>query len=108
MHITIGQVVLGIYALLLAGGGIMGFVKAGSRPSLTAGLISAVLAVVALVTLAANPELGRTLGMLLALVMTVVFGYRYALKPKFMPSGLLAILSLVVLIVMFLVSTTPA
>lgn len=108
MNISLGQVVLGIYALLLGGGGVMGYTKAGSRPSLIAGLISALLALGAVATFATNPEMGRTLGLLLALVMTILFGYRYTLKPKFMPSGLLAVVSLVVLIVMFLVSTTPA
>ena len=100
---TVGQVTLGIYALLLAVGGVIGFVKAGSRPSLIAGLISAVAALLALGLSIGNNRWGVPLGLILSIALFVLFGYRYAVKTrKFMPSGLLAIASLVVLAVMFL------
>ena len=48
--------------------------------------------------------MGNPLGLLLSIVLFLLFGYRYAVKTrKFMPSGLLAVVSLVVLAVMFLV-----
>jgi uncharacterized membrane protein (UPF0136 family) len=44
------------------------------------------------------------MGLVLSLVLFVLFAYRYAVKTrKFMPSGLLAIVSLIVIAVMFLV-----
>jgi len=99
----VGQITLGIYALLLAVGGVMGYIKAGSRPSLIAGSLSAVAALVALGLSIGNNRLGIPLGLLLSIALFVLFGYRYAVKTrKFMPSGLLAIASLVVLGVMFL------
>jgi uncharacterized membrane protein (UPF0136 family) len=101
---TVGQVTLGIYALLLAIGGVIGYVKAGSRPSLIAGSISALAALLALGLSVGNNRLGVPLGLILSIVLFVLFGYRYAVKTrKFMPSGLLAVASLVVLAVMFLV-----
>jgi uncharacterized membrane protein (UPF0136 family) len=101
---TVGQVTLGIYALLLAIGGVIGYVKAGSRPSLIAGSISALAALLALGLSVGNNRLGVPLGLILSIALFVLFGYRYAVKTrKFMPSGLLAVASLVVLAVMFLV-----
>jgi uncharacterized membrane protein (UPF0136 family) len=99
----VGQITLGIYALLLAVGGLIGYIKAGSRPSLIAGSLSALAALVALGLSIGNNRLGIPLGLLLSIALFVLFGYRYAVKTrKFMPSGLLAIASLVVLGVMFL------
>lgn len=101
---TVGQITLGIYALLLAVGGVIGYVKAGSRPSLIAGSISALAALLALGLSIGNNRLGVPLGLILSVALFVLFGYRYAAKTgKFMPSGLIAIASLVVLAVMFLV-----
>jgi uncharacterized membrane protein (UPF0136 family) len=99
----VGYITLGIYAALLAVGGIMGFVKARSRASLISGLISAVVAVIALGLATMGSPWGFPLGLTLAIVLFVMMGYRYATKGrKFMPSGLLALVSLVVLGVMIL------
>jgi uncharacterized membrane protein (UPF0136 family) len=104
MNPIVGQITLGIYAVLLALGGLMGYVKAGSRPSLIAGLLSSVTAFAALGLSIGNSRWGVPLGLLLSIVLFILFAYRYAAKTgKFMPSGLLAVLSLIVLAVMFLV-----
>ena len=101
---TVGHVTLGIYAALLAVGGILGFVKARSQASLISGLISAAAALIALGLAVTGHRLGFPLGMILAIVLFCLFGYRYALRArKFMPSGLLAVISLAVLAVMILV-----
>jgi uncharacterized membrane protein (UPF0136 family) len=109
MHPFVGHATLAIYALLLAVGGIMGFVKARSRPSLIAGIVSALAAVAALgLSVLGNP-LGRPLGLLLAIVLFVFFGYRFALRGRvFMPSGLMAVVSLVVVMVLVLEMTLGA
>jgi uncharacterized membrane protein (UPF0136 family) len=104
IHPMVGQVALGIYAVLLAVGGLMGYLKANSRASLIAGSVSAVCALLALGLSAGNNRLGVPLGLILSITLFILFGYRYAVKTrKFMPSGLLAVVSLIVLAVMFLV-----
>src|SRR5262249_14288123 len=94
----LGQVTLAVYAALLAVGGVLGFVRARSHASLVSGLLSAVAAVVAAVLSRLGYRFGLPLGVLLAAGLAVLFGYRYAIRnKKFMPSGLLAVVSLVVL-----------
>lgn len=100
----VGHVALGIYAALLAVGGILGFVRAQSKASLISGVLSALFAVVALVLAVMRSPFGFPLGLTLALCLFVLFGYRYALRNrKFMPSGLLAVVSLVMIGVMVVV-----
>jgi uncharacterized membrane protein (UPF0136 family) len=97
----IGHVILGVYAVLLGVGGVMGFVRARSHASLVSGLLSALAAVAALVLARMGYRFGLPLGVLLAAALFVLFGYRYAVRNrKFMPSGLLAVVSLVVLLVL--------
>ncbi len=97
----IGPITLGIYAVLLGAGGLVGYLKAGSRPSLIAGSVSAILALIALWLSMSYKNWGVALGLILSISLFILFGYRYAVKTrKFMPSGLLAIASLVVLAVM--------
>ena len=99
-----GHITLGIYAILLAVGGVIGFVRARSRPSLIAGVGSAVGALVAMGLAIMKSPVGFLLGFILALVLFVFFGYRYALRAhKFMPSGLMAVISLIVVGVMAVV-----
>ena len=101
----IGHITLGIYAALLAIGGIMGFVKARSHASLISGLLSACFAVVALVLARMGYDWGFPLGELLAVTLFILFGYRYANRNRqFMPSGMIAVVSLVVLGILLFVS----
>jgi uncharacterized membrane protein (UPF0136 family) len=100
----VAPITLGIYAVLLGLGGVIGYLKARSRASLIAGSISSLVAVAALALSIAYKNLGVTLGLILSISLFILFGYRYAVKTrKFMPSGLLAVVSLVVLAIMFLI-----
>jgi uncharacterized membrane protein (UPF0136 family) len=105
MSPIVGHLTLGIYAVLLAVGGVIGFVRARSRPSLIAGVGSAVGALMALGLAIVGSRFGFPLGFTLALVLFVFFGYRYALQAhRFMPSGLMAVVSLIVVGVMAVVA----
>lgn len=94
------QVALGVYAVLLGVGGVMGYLKAGSRPSLIAGLTSGFLALVCLGLSFQGAPAAMPLGAGLAALMSVVFGIRLAKTHKFMPSGLLLATSLIVLVIL--------
>jgi uncharacterized membrane protein (UPF0136 family) len=100
----IAPITLGIYAVLLGVGGVVGYLKAGSRPSLIAGSLSALIALAALALSIKYKNFGIALGLILSISLFILFTYRYAAKTrKFMPSGLLAVVSLIVLAVMFLI-----
>ncbi len=93
----LGQITLGIYAILLAIGGFIGYAKAGSRPSLIAGSASAALALIALgLATAWNDRAGFLVGAGLATFLLLFFGSRFARSRKFMPGGLMALVSLAV------------
>ncbi len=95
------QIVLVIYAVLLIVGGLIGYRKAGSRPSLIAGSISGLVALVAAGLMISDAR-AIWLGIALAVAMLVVFSIRFSKTRKFMPSGMLGIVSLVVLVGLFL------
>jgi len=97
--IPFAQIVLGLYAVLLAVGGFIGYKKAGSRPSLFAGAGSALFCLSALLaSVLWEPRPGLQAALIVVLLLTLLFNYRFVAKSrKFMPSGLLAVASLAVL-----------
>jgi uncharacterized membrane protein (UPF0136 family) len=97
----VGQVILAVYAAMLAVGGVAGYVHAGSKPSLVAGLGTAVVALAAMFLSFQQNRLGLMLGLVLAVAMSLFFGYRYLAKGrKFMPAGLMVATSLIVLLIL--------
>jgi uncharacterized membrane protein (UPF0136 family) len=104
MNPLVGQVALGLYAVLLAAGGVMGYVKAGSKPSLIAGLGSGLLALGCELVIRMHAALGLWLGAALAALLLCLFSVRLAKSPKFMPSGMLCAVSGVVLVLLAVVA----
>ena len=87
---------LWIYVTLLLAGGLVGLIKAGSKVSLvTSALFAALLALCA--TGIIHPF---WIADILVGVLAVVFVIRYLKTSKFMPSGLILLLSVVVLAVL--------
>lgn len=90
--------ILWIYIVLLIIGGLMGFLKAKSKVSLITSLIfAAALALFAAGVIAwrAGPEV-------LMVVLLVVFIIRFAKTKKFMPAGLMIVLTIAALAARFL------
>jgi uncharacterized membrane protein (UPF0136 family) len=102
MNPRVGLVVLVMYAVLLIVGGVMGLVKGRSKASLIAGVVSGLIAVAAVLWISGtkNEKGGYALGLTLAIVLFLFFGYRAAMARRFMPGGMLAIASAVVMAVM--------
>lgn len=89
------QLSLLIYGILMSLGGVIGFLKAKSRPSLIAGLISGGLVITAYSVSLRNPNTGFLMGAGVTSLLTIVFAIRLAKTKKFMPSGLLLIFTLI-------------
>lgn len=96
MSLFWGQVVMGSYGALLIFGGLMGYVKGGRKVSLFAGAIAGGLCVGATWLSVDQPGNGLTLGALTAFLLAGVFINRFAKTRKFMPAGVILVLSLVV------------
>ncbi|MSU21494.1 MAG: hypothetical protein EXS30_08865 [Pedosphaera sp.] len=82
---------LSIYVALLIVGGLIGFLKAGSKASL---IMSAAFAAM----LALCQFLIPSMVSVLLVVLLIFFGMRFAKGRKFMPAGLMTIVTLVTLI----------
>lgn len=93
--VAIAPWLLLLYAVLVIAGGVMGYLKARSKPSLISGLISgAALLVAWWISLSESYNAGIALATCLAIALLVVFGLRFRKTKKFMPAGLMAIVSL--------------
>lgn len=85
-----------LYAIVLFAGGVMGFLKASSLPSLVAGVVAAVLMFVAYGILG-HGHTGLILGAVVSAVMDAFFMFRYAKTRKAMPAIPISVLSVIVL-----------
>ncbi|EEB16702.1 transmembrane protein 14C, putative [Pediculus humanus corporis] len=82
------------YAATVAAGGIMGYVKAQSLPSLAAGLVFGGLLGYGAYQLTKNAN-SYQLSLGASLFLTVIMGYRFVNSGKIMPAGVVAGLSLI-------------
>ena len=89
--------VLWIYILLLLAGGLVGFLKAGSKVSLITSAISAAALVLTAIPGLLAPGLARGLADVIMAALLVVFAIRLAKTKKFMPSGLMLVITAVAL-----------
>ncbi|XP_021241830.1 transmembrane protein 14C-like isoform X1 [Numida meleagris] len=81
------------YAALVTSGGLIGYAKAGSVPSLAAGLLFGSLAGLGAYQLSQNPS-NVWISLITSGTLTAVMGTRFYNSGKFMPAGLIAGVSL--------------
>lgn len=95
---TAPVIILWIYVVLLVAGGLMGFLKAGSKIS----LITSVAFAVPLALVALGIIKPFYIADILVGVLALVFAMRFAKGKKFMPSGLMVSVSVIVLAALLL------
>lgn len=88
-----------VYALLVILGGIIGYARARSMPSLVAGVVSGILLLVSFGYSLSNQSFGLLTAALLALLLFVVFLRRYRATGKLMPAGMMMGVSVLMLVV---------
>jgi len=89
-HMTI----LWIYIVLLLVGGLIGFLKAGSKVSLTTASVSAALLIITTIPGLLGAHMAEGLATFILAALLVVFAIRLTKTKKFMPSGLMLVLTL--------------
>ena len=95
-------IIVWIYGVLVLVGGLMGWVKAKSKPSLVSGLIFGVLLILQGYWIWQGSASGVMQASVTTGLLAVVMGARFIATKKFMPAGLLTLLSLAVLITLLL------
>lgn len=90
-----------IYGLLSGFGGIWGYVKSNSKPSLIAGCISGILLLIAAWMQIQNYSLGLLMSQVIIALLVIVFTARLIKTGKFMPSGIMLIAGIAALICSF-------
>lgn len=98
----IASIILLVYGVLVLGGGLMGWVKARSTPSLVAGLAFGAALIVDAFLFNAQPYIAAVLALVLPGLLAAIMGVRFAKSKKFMPAGVIAVLSLVALVLVWI------
>jgi uncharacterized membrane protein (UPF0136 family) len=88
-----------VFGALTIVGGIVGYVKAGSLPSIIAGAITGVLLLVAGALLPEHRAAGLATAFVISLLLAAQFVPKFIRTGKVMPAGLMSILSVIGLVV---------
>ena len=88
-----------VFGALTIIGGVIGYVKAGSVPSIVAGAITGILLLVAGFILPQHRVAGLASAFVISLLLAAQFVPKFLRTGKLMPAGLMSILSVIGLIV---------
>jgi uncharacterized membrane protein (UPF0136 family) len=91
-----------VFAVLTIIGGIMGYVKAKSKISLISGTISGAILIVASFLLPERPIIAGVIGLCVSVLLAGKFVPDFIHKKAFIPSGLMALLSVVSIVLTIL------
>ncbi len=89
-----------IYGALVALGGLMGYLKARSIPSLVLGLLFGMALILSALFAGAEGAVPPDLPLWLVLGLTVLSLYRLNVSRRFMPAGLLVLLGAIVCVIL--------
>ena len=84
-----------IFGALTIIGGVIGYVKAGSLPSIIAGTITGLLLLVASWILPGNRAAGLVIGLIVSLLLAAQFVPKFIRTKAVMPAGLMSVLSVI-------------
>lgn len=88
-----------VYGVIMMLGGIAGFVRVGSKASLISGVGFGLLLLVSGFGVWQGSQGCLVAAEVIALLLVILFAIRYAKKRRFMPAGMLAVLSLVAAVI---------
>ena len=90
-----------VYGLLSGLGGIWGYIKSQSKPSLISGCLSGILLLIAAAMQIRGSNLGLLFSRVIILLLVAVFTIRLTKTGKFMPSGIMLIAGVIALSCLF-------
>src|SRR6266478_9650927 len=84
-----------VFGILTIAGGVIGYVKAGSLPSIVAGSITGVLLLVAAFLLPEHRASGLATALILSLLLAAQFVPKFIRTGRVMPAGMMSTLSVI-------------
>ena len=97
MNINVAIIATLVYGLLSGLGGIWGYIKSQSKPSLISGCMSGILLIIAAFMQMQGNDFGLLLSKIFTLLLVVIFTVRLIKTGKFMPSGIMLMTGIVTL-----------
>ena len=88
-----------VFGALTIIGGIIGYVKAGSLPSIIAGAITGVLLLIAAALLPEHRAIGLATALIISLLLAAQFVPKFIRTGRPMPAGMMSILSVIGVVV---------